>query len=242
MKPQGVSEDQIKLRAFPFSLVDSAKEWFFPAAKASELRRSILRIRQKDGESLYDHWVRFKKLCANCPQHGLSKHTLLQYFYEGFLPLEMKMIDATSGGAIVIMTPHATRELIKLISTMAANTQQFSCEPSRRVHVISTISLENKIDKLSGVVNSLTKGKSRISKVCGICAMKDHPLDCCPCLQEEAHVNAVAFRDIPRDCTIRTVIPITLDGKIILTSAMHRTKDPTNFIRLHKNINSRKHH
>ncbi|KAK8665054.1 hypothetical protein V6N13_005229 [Hibiscus sabdariffa] len=69
MKPQGVSEDQIKLRAFPFSLSGIAKEWlfylpsnsittwtnlnkkfldrFFPAAKASEIRRSILGIKQK---------------------------------------------------------------------------------------------------------------------------------------------------------------------------------------------------
>ncbi|KAK8513167.1 hypothetical protein V6N13_032415 [Hibiscus sabdariffa] len=60
MKPYGVSEDQIKLRAFPFSLTDVAKDWlfylpsnsvttwadmthifldrFFPAVKASELR------------------------------------------------------------------------------------------------------------------------------------------------------------------------------------------------------------
>ena len=29
MKPQGVTEDQIKLCAFPFSLADSAKEWLF---------------------------------------------------------------------------------------------------------------------------------------------------------------------------------------------------------------------
>ncbi|KAL4367151.1 hypothetical protein GQ457_05G017470 [Hibiscus cannabinus] len=69
MKPEGVSKDQIKLRAFPFSLARMAKEWlfylppnsitswtelsrafldrFFPAMKASELRRSILGIQQK---------------------------------------------------------------------------------------------------------------------------------------------------------------------------------------------------
>ncbi|KAK5776175.1 hypothetical protein PVK06_044134 [Gossypium arboreum] len=29
MKPQGVPEDEIKLRAFPFSLVDTVKEWLF---------------------------------------------------------------------------------------------------------------------------------------------------------------------------------------------------------------------
>ena len=29
MKPTGVTEDQIKLRAFPFSLKDSAKDWLY---------------------------------------------------------------------------------------------------------------------------------------------------------------------------------------------------------------------
>ena len=29
LKPQGVNEEQIKLRAFPFSLADVAKDWLF---------------------------------------------------------------------------------------------------------------------------------------------------------------------------------------------------------------------
>jgi hypothetical protein len=29
MKPTGVTEEQIKLRAFPFSLKDSAKDWLY---------------------------------------------------------------------------------------------------------------------------------------------------------------------------------------------------------------------
>ncbi|KAK8977946.1 hypothetical protein V6N11_059575 [Hibiscus sabdariffa] len=155
MKPQGVSEDQIKLRAFPFSLSGIAKEWlfylppnsittwtdlnnkfldrFFPAVKASEIRRSILGIKQKYEESLYEYWERYKKLCASCPQHGLSDQTLVQYFYEGLLPMEMKMIDAASGGALFNMTPTQAKDLI---STMAANSQQFGMisEPNRWVH------------------------------------------------------------------------------------------------------------
>ncbi|KAK8697484.1 hypothetical protein V6N13_113629 [Hibiscus sabdariffa] len=153
MKPQGVSEDQIKLHAFPFSLSGIAKEWllylppnsitnwielnrifldrFFSASKASEIRRSIIGIKQEHEESLYEYWERFKKLCASCPQHGLSEHTLLQCFYEGLLPLEMKMVDAADGGAFVNMTPNAAKGLI---STMATNSQQFSSEPSRQVH------------------------------------------------------------------------------------------------------------
>ena len=87
-------------------------------AKASELRRCILGIQQKEYETLYDYWERFKKLCASCPQHGLSEQTLLQYLYEGMLLVDRKMVDAASGGALINMTTTATRTLI---STMASN-------------------------------------------------------------------------------------------------------------------------
>ncbi|KAG8492848.1 hypothetical protein CXB51_010174 [Gossypium anomalum] len=196
MKPQGVSEDQIKLRAFPFSLAGMAKEWYFPAAKASELRRSILGIQQRNDESLYDYWERFKKLCASCPQHGLSEQTLLQYLYEGMLPMDKKMVDAASGGALVNMTPENARTLI---STMATNSQQFgsSSEPSRRVHEVSTVSLENKIDKLTDIVNSLVTGKIGAAKVCGICTMPNHPTDSCPMLQDETGAQVNAINNLP---------------------------------------------
>ncbi|XP_017628655.1 uncharacterized protein LOC108471568 [Gossypium arboreum] len=214
IKPQGVSEDQIKLRAFSFSLARMANEWlfylppnsittwaelsrvfldrYFPAAKASELRRSILGIQQRSDESLYDYWERFKKLCASCPQHGLSEQTLLQYLYEGMLSMDKKMVDAASSGALVNMTLENTRTII---STMATNSQQFGSlsEPSPRVHEVSTIFLENKIDKLTDIVNSLVTGKIGSVKVCGICTMSNHPTDSCPMLQDEtgAQVNAI---------------------------------------------------
>ncbi|KAK9019675.1 hypothetical protein V6N11_054187 [Hibiscus sabdariffa] len=98
--------------------------------------------------------------------------------------MEMKMIDAASGGALFNMTPTQARELI---TTMAANSQQFGAtsEPNRRVHEVSIVSLENKIDQLTNVVNSLVAGKNSSTRVCGICAMPDHPTDSCPTLQEE---------------------------------------------------------
>ena len=77
-------------------------------------------IRQKDAATLDDYWERFKKLCASCPQHGITEQSLLQYFYEGLKPMEMNMVDAASGGALVNMTPQQARDLI---STMAANSQ-----------------------------------------------------------------------------------------------------------------------
>ncbi|MGZ7362298.1 retrotransposon gag family protein, partial [Streptococcus pyogenes] len=90
----GVTEEQIKLRAFPFSLGDDAKDWlyylpsgtvttwnemkrmflerYFPASRAATIRKEICGIRQYNGETLYEYWERFKKLCASCPHHQIS--------------------------------------------------------------------------------------------------------------------------------------------------------------------------
>jgi len=91
MRPAGITEEQIKLITFPFTLVDAAKEWlyylpsgsmtawnqmkrlflekYFPASKAATIRKEICGIRQQHGESLYEYWERYKKLCASCPHH-----------------------------------------------------------------------------------------------------------------------------------------------------------------------------
>ena len=148
MRPQGVTEEQIKLRAFLFSLDGLAKDWlyylppgsittwnglkkqflekYFPASRAANIRKDICGIRQLPGETLYEYWERFKQLCASCPQHQISDQLLIQYFYEGLSLMDRSMIDAASGGVLVNKTPTQARELI---SNMAATTiwQQARC-------------------------------------------------------------------------------------------------------------------
>nr|XP_027075770.1 uncharacterized protein LOC113699597 [Coffea arabica] len=119
MKPPGITEEQIKMRAFPFSLKDAAKDWFyylppgsittweqlkkkflkkyFPTSRAASLRKEIYGITQHLGESLYDYWERFKKLCTRCHQHQISEQFLIQYFYEGLLYTDRSLINAASG-------------------------------------------------------------------------------------------------------------------------------------------------
>ena len=66
MKPTGITEDQIKLRAFPFSLKDSAKYWLYyllsrsiktwnKMKKLSNIRKEICGVRQHNGESLHEY-------------------------------------------------------------------------------------------------------------------------------------------------------------------------------------------
>ncbi|XP_031096820.1 uncharacterized protein LOC116001056 [Ipomoea triloba] len=185
-KPQRVTEDQIKLRVFPFSLADRAKDWlfylpsdsintwaemvrlflekFFPASRAASIRREICGIKQRNIKTLHEYWERFKQLCVSCPQHGVSEQLLIQYFYEGLLPMERKMMDAASGGAIVNKTPREARDLISIM-------------------------IRNNLD--------LALGGTHQVKACGICAATGHQTDMCPTLQYDYYEQANAIGGFP---------------------------------------------
>ncbi|XP_017630574.1 uncharacterized protein LOC108473495 [Gossypium arboreum] len=111
--------------------------------------------------------------------------------------MEMKMIDAASGGVLVNMTPQRARELI---STMATNSQQFQpvTEPTRQVHGLSSLSLKDKIDKLANIVQTLLLDKTGPIQLCRICAKPDHPTNSCPILQEDLIEQANTVGNFPR--------------------------------------------
>ncbi|KAI3674749.1 hypothetical protein L2E82_51975 [Cichorium intybus] len=219
MKPHNVTEDQIKLRAFPFALYDAAKEWlyylppgtittwndiaqafldkYFPEPKASSIRREILTLRQGRRESLHTYWERFKKLCARCPQHGLSEHQLLQNFCEGLSHLDRRIINASSGGALLDKTPSQIRALIATLaedSKHSIGEDEWYSDPPRGEKQVSTPHIETQISELTKAVILLTKerGAEPKARACGICLQHGHPTDMCPSLQDEnEHVNAM---------------------------------------------------
>ena len=79
-------------------------------------------------EPFFVYWERFNKLCASCPQYQIIEQLLIQYFYEGLLPMDRNMVDAASGGALVNKTPTEARNLFNL---MAQNTKQFGARESQ---------------------------------------------------------------------------------------------------------------
>ncbi|KAF7802111.1 uncharacterized protein G2W53_041222 [Senna tora] len=130
MKPDKITEDHIKLRAFPFSLKDGAKKWLFyllagsitsweqmmktflgryyPASRVNNVRRKLFGIKQRTHETLFDYWERFKELCASCPQHGIPEQALINFFYEGLQPNARSSIN----GRLVVHLQK--RHLLKL--------------------------------------------------------------------------------------------------------------------------------
>ncbi|XP_010684910.2 uncharacterized protein LOC104899419 [Beta vulgaris subsp. vulgaris] len=217
MQPRGVTEDQIKLRAFPFSLKDKANDWFyhlspnsintwrgmkqaflekfFPSSKLNELKRAISNIEQGYDEILYDYLERFKRLVACCPYHGFAEKDLVLYLVGGLLPDERRMVNAASGGNIDNKTP---QQAMELISEFAESSRTYSKRNTTRgvKAASSKSSLESEVSDLKGMFRQfLVSGNQKQVKACGICSNTGHPTDSCPTLQEETReVNAVGYQ------------------------------------------------
>ena len=102
------TEEVIRLKLFPFSLKDKAKTWlnslrprtigtwqemqteflkkFFPIHRTNALKRQIMNFTQKDSETFYQSWERFKDLLNACPHHGYENWRLISFFYESLTP------------------------------------------------------------------------------------------------------------------------------------------------------------
>ncbi|CAN6707622.1 unnamed protein product [Malus baccata var. baccata] len=182
MTPVNVDGSILKMKAFPFSLLEKAKDWlyelapgtvtswesmkraflekFFPTSRVILLRKRISGIQQEEGESFPTYYERFKSLVASCPQHQMKEELLLQYFYEGLLPIERQMLDASAGGALVDKTPTAAAKT--LISNRALNAQQYEGVGQRsnpRPHQVneSMQTRDKKVDELEKQVGQIAE-------------------------------------------------------------------------------------
>ncbi|XP_061345682.1 uncharacterized protein LOC133291436 [Gastrolobium bilobum] len=195
MKPQGVDEEQVKLRAFPFSLDGGAKDWLY------YLQPSSIETWNDIGQIVFGE---------------IPEQLLIVYFYEGLLHMDRNLIDAASGGVLVNKTPNEAKALI---SNMAANAQQFGTranssvvyqvqkpptQPSAVASSADNQQIENRLDELATMVRQLAVTQTVQTSVpqfgnpCGICSDHFHSTDACPSLQEGS---------IPADQSVAAVFP-----------------------------------
>ncbi|KAM2530201.1 hypothetical protein PS1_028092 [Malus domestica] len=207
MTPVNVDGSILKMKAFPFSLLENAKDWLyklapgtvtswesmkrafleklFPTSRVILLRKRISGIQQNQGESFPTYYERFKTLVTSCPQHQIKDELLLQYFYEGILPTERQMLDVSAGGALVDKTPMAAKTLI---ANRALNAQQYEGVGQRdnprqqQVNEVSVISeLENQMANLTTLLSQVVeKPKEQSVAACGVCSMNGHLTNKCP--------------------------------------------------------------
>ncbi|CAN6712639.1 unnamed protein product [Malus baccata var. baccata] len=224
MTPINVDGNILKMKAFPFSLLEKAKDWlyelapeivtswesmkraflekFFPTSRMILLRTKISGIQQNQGESFPAYYERFKALVASYPQHQMKEELLIQLFYEGLLPIERQMLDASAGGALVDKTPMAVKILI---ANQALNAQQYEGVEQRdipqqqHVNEVSTISeIQSQLANLTLLVSQVVeRPKVQENSICGVCSIQGHQSEKCPQLIENRgweSANAIGFQ------------------------------------------------
>ncbi|XP_050233570.1 uncharacterized protein LOC126682057 [Mercurialis annua] len=139
-KLSNMTDDEVWLRLFPFSLRDRAKQWihalpraginnwsdlakafmskYFSMAKTAKLTRDIMLYQQHDGESIHEAWERYKEMQRKVPHHHITRENLIQNFYNGSTELGRSAIDVAAGGSLMRKT---TDEAFALLDEMAIN-------------------------------------------------------------------------------------------------------------------------
>ncbi|XP_017970395.1 PREDICTED: uncharacterized protein LOC108660654 [Theobroma cacao] len=202
-KYNGVTNDAIRLRLFPFSLRDKAKNWlnslpngfittweelaqkflskFFSPAKTAKLRNDITSFTQFDGESLYEAWERFKEPLQRCPHHELPDWLQVQTFYNGLIGSIKTTIDAAAGGAL--MSKNAA-DAYNLLEEMALNNYQWPSERSGSRKVVGAYEIDT-MSNLAVQVAALSKKIDTLgvhavqNSICEMCG-DGHSNDQCP--------------------------------------------------------------
>ena len=126
-----------KMRFFPFTLKERAKEWFFTfgrefgswrdmedvflrkyylVVKTSVVRCAIREFSQGLGEIFYEAWERLRDLLRQCPHHGTHKHEITQIFYDGLGAPDRYLLDAASGGTFMRKYEDEALEWIELVA------------------------------------------------------------------------------------------------------------------------------
>ncbi|KAK8997958.1 hypothetical protein V6N11_012493 [Hibiscus sabdariffa] len=95
-KIHGVSNDVLKLKLFPYSLRDKAKDW---------LRSEITSFRQEDDEAMHEAWEHYRDLFRRCPMHGLPEWTQVSIFYNSINTPTRMMLDASANGTLLDKPP-----------------------------------------------------------------------------------------------------------------------------------------
>ncbi|KAI3461414.1 hypothetical protein Pfo_018077 [Paulownia fortunei] len=196
-KQNGVTDDAIRLRLFPFSLRDKAKSWLnsmppgeittwanlaqtFLAkySKTARMRNDITTFNQYDMESLHEAWEKT--------------------FYNGLSGATRTLVDAAAGGALMGKTHE---EAYNLLETMAANAYQW---PSERIAPKKVFGVHD-VDALATLAAQVAAALSKqfnsihtnptpiLIEVCNFCSGPHHSMECqvgnsfIPSQPEQAH-------------------------------------------------------
>ncbi|CAL8089611.1 unnamed protein product [Prunus armeniaca] len=193
---QGVSEANLRMRVFPYTLKDRAKNWlmtlapgslttwdavakkflekFFSTQKTATLRGQIFNFKQDDGEPFNECWERFKGLLLQCPHHGLPLYLQMQIFYDGLTQTCQSTVDNAAGGAL---KKKNAQESYNIYEMLGSNAQHKDTRGKRvgMYEMSSNNDLALQVASLEKKLDSVLNMAPKIAEVCAICNIPGHP-------------------------------------------------------------------
>ncbi len=232
-----VTEEVVKLKLFPFSLKEKAKSWlhslrprtiatwqemtreflkkFFPTHKTNTLRRNIMNFAQKDGETFFQCWERFKDLLLACPHHGYEIWRVISFFYDGLSSNMRQFVEMMCNGEFMSKEPNEAWDYFDLLAENAQawdttdKNEKSKIAPNAKggIYLIKDDNDVNvKIANLTRKVEAMELSKANIGKaqtivesICGICESNAHMTEDCPTIP--------AFK---KCCMIKQISPILI--------------------------------
>jgi hypothetical protein len=119
----GMNHETLMWKAFLFSLMGWAKQWyklhvssdhgswvilkdqfyftFFPLSKIIDLCNEVLNFAQKEGESLGAAWSRYNQLALSGPELSIPHAMFMQHFVHELAAKSTEYLDMTSGGVFI---------------------------------------------------------------------------------------------------------------------------------------------
>jgi hypothetical protein len=154
----GVTQDQMRARLFPFSLLEKDLQWFYSQpvetvqdwnaltrafmkeyyslGKAQILRNKITTCAQYPMETISEAFKCFNEYTRAVPHHKFPEEDLMQKFYQGLTMASRTVIDASAGGSIIELTPIQALTLFKKIAdndTWVLSRRLLSVQPAGNV-------------------------------------------------------------------------------------------------------------
>ncbi|XP_021741781.1 uncharacterized protein LOC110707993 [Chenopodium quinoa] len=186
IRVNGVSQEFIRLKLFPFSLIGRALEWldkevkpnslrtwdevtkefisrFYSQKKTAEARALIQSFKQRSNESLYEAWERYKDYQRECPHHGIPTYQIIQIFYGGLSPQRKSCLDAGAGGPIMNKTEEEVVDIIEDVVRHYMYWQDGEREStSKSGSMVYSFDHLNAINNLSSQISNLWKEMTSI--------------------------------------------------------------------------------
>jgi hypothetical protein len=173
----GVTQDQMRARLFPFSLLGKALQWFYSQpvetvqdwnalmrafmkeyyspGKTQSLRNKIATFAQYPTETISEAFERFTEYTRAVAHHKFPKEDLVQKFYQGLTMASRAVIDASAGGSIIDLTlTQAFTLFITDNDTWASSECLLPVQPAGNVKGVLQVEKE---DILEGKIDSLMR-------------------------------------------------------------------------------------